>query len=62
MISYQEHEGEAYISLCYYAQGMYKVKKSKAVRTGIQGAIKNARVKDIEDVILISKNEYYKEA
>lgn len=62
MIDYKEHEGEAYISLCYYANGIYKFKKSKAARTGIQGAIRNARVKDIEEVTLISKDEYYREA
>jgi hypothetical protein len=60
-MNYQKHTGEAYIEVEYYAQGMYKFKKSKATRTGIQGAIRNARVKDIEDVILISKEEYYKE-
>lgn len=60
MINYKDYEGKAYISVYYYVGGMYKLKNSKATRTGIQGAIKNARVKNIEDVTLISQEEYYK--
>lgn len=59
-ISYQENTGEAYIVVCYYAHGMYKFKTSKANYTGIMGAIRNARVKDIEEITIITKEEYYK--
>lgn len=59
-MNYQDNKGEAYILICYYAHGWHNFKKSKAKRAGIQGAIRNARVKDIEGIILISKEEYDK--
>lgn len=60
-MDYKEHTGEAYIEVEYYTRGVYRFKKSKAKYTGIQGAIRNARVTPTGELILISKEEYYKE-
>ena len=57
-MNYQDNKGKAYIEVYYYDHGTYRYKKSKAKHTGIQGAIRNARVKGIEEITLISKEEY----